>query len=258
MKAGNTGAQTWAVLAVMALCTVLTLSVSAQVQTQKTVTQGQAAITQSVERGEVVSVVGNDLIVKMENGEIRHFPNVPEDARATVDGKQLGIHDLKPGMKLQRTITTTTTPLTITKVETVTGKVFAAYPPETVILTLENGKNQKFKVPEGQTFNVNGNEVDVFHLKKGMEVSASKVTEAPSTIVAEAKKVTGTAPPPPAPPPANAPILIAQAAPAAAPAAAAAPEKLPKTASELPLIGLLGAALCLLSLSSMAIRKFAC
>jgi hypothetical protein len=38
-----------------------------------------------------------------------------------VDGKQLGIHDLKPGMKLQRNITTASTPQTITTVQTVTG-----------------------------------------------------------------------------------------------------------------------------------------
>jgi hypothetical protein len=47
-----------------------------------------------VERGEVVLVDGNDLVVKMEDGTIRHFPNLPENARATVDGKQLGIQDL--------------------------------------------------------------------------------------------------------------------------------------------------------------------
>ena len=44
-------------------------------------------------------VDGNDLVVKMEDGTIRHFPNVPESARVTVDGKELGIHDLKPGMR---------------------------------------------------------------------------------------------------------------------------------------------------------------
>ena len=258
MKAGSKGSQNWLILSVMAICMVFALSASAQVQTEKTTTPGQATTTSTVERGEVVSVQGNDLIVKMENGEIRHFPNVPESARVTVDGKELGIHDLQPGMKLQRTITTTTTPLTITKVETVTGTVFAVYPPDSVILTLENKKNQRFKVPKGQKFDVNGNQVDVFHLKKGMQVSASKVTEAPATVVAEARKVTGTAPPPPPAPPANAPILIAQeapVAPAAAPAAAATPAKLPKTASELPLIGLLGAILCALSLISMGVRK---
>ena len=74
----------------------------------------------------------------------------PTVSRATVDGKQLSIHDLKPGMKLQRTITTTTTPMTITTVQTVKGKVWAINPPLSIILTLEDGKNQQFKIPQGQ------------------------------------------------------------------------------------------------------------
>ena len=45
----------------------------------------------------------------------------PKSVKATVDGKQLGIHDLKPGMERQRTITTTTTPQIVITIETVTG-----------------------------------------------------------------------------------------------------------------------------------------
>jgi hypothetical protein len=95
----------------------------AQVQSQTSATSGAATKEVSVEKGTVVSVSGNDLVVKMDNGEIRHFPNVPESARVTVDGQQLGIHDLKSGMTLQRTITTTTTPRIITSTQTVTGTV---------------------------------------------------------------------------------------------------------------------------------------
>ena len=81
----------------------------AQVQTTTATTAGESSHTVRVNRGEVYAVDGNDLIVKMEDGTIRHFPDVPESARATVDGKQLWLlHDLKPGMMLQRTITTTT------------------------------------------------------------------------------------------------------------------------------------------------------
>jgi hypothetical protein len=92
---------------------------------------------------------------------------------------------------------------------------------------------------------VNGNKTDVFGLRKGMKVSATKVVEQPTTEVAQNSAITGQLPPPPPP---DAPILIAVAVPTPAPAAAApaaAPAKeLPKTASPLPLIGLLGL-LCL-------------
>jgi hypothetical protein len=228
------------------LCVVLAVSTSAQVQTEKSTIKGQASKEVQVERGEVVLVKGNDLVVKMEDGSIRHFPNVPESARVTVDGKQLGIHDLKPGMKLQRTITTTSTPQTIKTVQTVTGKVWQVTPPVSVILTLEDGKNQSFKIPKSQKFTIDGKEVDAFGLKKGMVVTATKIVEVPETLVAQEKHVSGTMPAPPPAPPADVPMLIAKGEPKPAPPvaeAATAPgpaKKLPKTASDLPLIGLLG------------------
>jgi len=247
-----------AFLAVGVFSLALGLNVNAQVQTETSTTTGKAAKEVQVERGEVVTVAGNDLVVKMEDGTIRHFPNVPESARITVDGRQLGIHDLKPGMKLQRTITTTTTPQTVTTVQTVTGKVWYVNPPNSVILTLENGQNQQFKIPKGQKFDVDGQMVDAFGLKKGMNVKATKIVEVPETLVATRKSVTGTMPPPPQPPPADVAILIVEEKPAAAPPAAAAapatsaPAKLPKTASELPLIGMIG----LVFIAAAVGRKF--
>jgi len=138
------------------------LGVNAQVQTTTTTTTGKATKEVQVEHGEVVTVAGNDLVVKMEDGTIRDFPDISESARIDVNGKQLGIHDLKPGMKLQRTTITTTTPKIITTVQTVTGKVWHVSPPNSVILTLENGQNQSFKIPKDQKFNVNGKMVDAF------------------------------------------------------------------------------------------------
>jgi len=231
------------VLVVGAVCLAFTLSMTAQVQTTTTTAAaGAASKATMVEKGEVVTVSGNDLVVKMEDGSIRHFANVPESARITVGDQQLGIHDLKPGMKLQRTITTTTTPKTITTVKSVTGTVWNVNPPLSVILTMEDGKNQSFNIPKGQKFDVNGTMTDAWGLRKGMKISATKVVEVPQTVITEQRKVTGTMPPPPPPPPADVPILIAQEAPAPAPAAPAAPPapKLPKTGSELPLVGLLG------------------
>src|SRR5271170_3780205 len=89
-------------LAAATVCLVLGASLSAQVQTQTTATAGQAAHQVTVERATVVSVNGNDLIVRMDDGTLRHFPNVSNSVRINVDGQQLGVHDLKPGMHLQR------------------------------------------------------------------------------------------------------------------------------------------------------------
>ena len=244
----------WQVL-VAGACLAFALSMSAQVKTETSTTAGQATHEATVERGEVLYVSGNDLVVRMEDGTIRHFANVPESARVTVDGQELGVHDLKPGMKLQRTITVTTTPKTITTVKTVTGKVWHVTPPNTVILTLEDGTNQQFKIPKGQKFMVDGQETDAWGLKKGMTISATKIVEEPISVIEQQRKVTGSMPPPPPAPPADAPILIASAEPTPAPAAPAAPTELPKTASLLPLIGLLGSLALLSSFGLRAIRS---
>lgn len=222
----------------------LAASTKAQIQTETSTTAGRTTMQVQMERGEVVLVDGNDLFVKMEDGTIRHFPNVSESAKVTVDGKQLGIHDLKPGMKLTRAIINSSTPQTVTTVQTVTGKVWHVAPPKSVILTLEDGTNQSFKIPSGQKFTIDGQQVDAFGLKKGMVVTATKIVEVPEIVVSQHKYVSGTMPTPPQAPPADVPLLIAKEEPTPAPAAvakASAPQKtLPKTASKLPLVGLLG------------------
>jgi hypothetical protein len=166
-------------------------------------------------------------------------------------------------MKLQRTITTTTTAQTVTTVQTVTGKVWHVSPPTSVILTLEDGKNQEFKIPNGQKFNVNGQMTDAWGLRKGMNISATKIVEVPEVVTKQNRVLTGSMPPPPPAPPADVPILVAVAepmpspaapAPAPTPAPAAAPTELPTTASLLPLIGLLGSLSLVVSLGLRTIR----
>jgi hypothetical protein len=220
----------WPFVATVTACLGLTLSLGAQVETTTTTTAGNANVVTKVERGEVVTVSGNDLVVKMADGTLRNFENVPASAKVTVDGKQLGVRDLKPGMKLQRTITTTTTPMTITTVETVKGKVWAITPPLSIILTLEDGKNQQFKIPEDQKFEVDGQMVDAFAVRKGMIITATKITEQPGVEVTQTKTVTGHASP--TPPPANVPVLVAVGSEEAVPASAAEPAAAPATAPE--------------------------
>lgn len=239
-------------LAMGLLCLLLSAVMMAQVTTQTTTTKGHPTVQTTVERGEVVYVSGNDLVVKMEDGQIRNFSDIPESARITVAGQQLSVHDLKPGMKLERTITTTTTPQIVATVQTVTGRVWQVRPPNSVTLTLEDGSHQEFKIPEGQKFTVEGRETDAFGLRKGMEVSATKIVTVPQSVVAQKRTVTGEMPPPPPTAAFQGPLLIvietkqpAEVAKAKPPEAQPQPKKLPQTASELPLIGLIGTLLLL-------------
>jgi hypothetical protein len=242
-------------------CTALVLAMAAQETSQSKTASGQTQVQVQVDRGEVFYVEGNDLIVKMDNGVLRHF-TVPDDRRITVEGKELSVHDLKPGMKLERTVTTTTTPQVVTTIKTVQGRVLLVNPPETVTLQLEDGSTKAYNVPKDQKFMIEGQEKTVFELKKGMVVSANVITEAPETVVEQTRKVTGEMPPPP---PAVGVILIeATPAPSAAVAPAPptetakaepAPKKLPQTASPLPLIALLGTLMMAAGLGTRTIRR---
>jgi hypothetical protein len=237
----------------------------AQVQTSKTEQAGQSSQKVTVERGEVVWASGNNAMIKMESGELKLFENIPESARVTVDGKQLNVHQLTPGMKLERTTITTSTPKTVRTTKSVTGTIWHVNPPNQVILTMDDKTNQSFTIPKGQKFNIDGKETDAYGLRKGMKISVSAVTEETQDHVSQQVSTTGVAPPPPPapePPPPNVAILIVRPTPtpvAAAPvpttgqAPAKAPE-LPKTASPLPLTGLLALGLFTLAMGVRWLR----
>jgi len=244
------------------ICIAFALVMDAQVQTQKEVETGPATRQVKIRRGEVIYVSGNNVVIRGEDGIYRDFPNVPESARVMVEGQQLSVHDLHPGMIIQRTSITTTRPRVITTVKSVTGTVWSVSPPTSVILTLEDGKNQQFTIPDGTKFTVEGQPTDAFSLKPGMKVSATSVTEVPETVVRKRVILTGEMPPPPdipvliilvPVPPAETPATAPAAAPektAPAPVTPAetTPPQLPKTGSSLPLIGLLGGLCCSLAL----------
>lgn len=226
----------WSVLATITVCVAFTLGLGAQVETRTSTAEGKTTYITNVARGEVVAVSGNNLIVKMADGSMRNIEDVPESARVTVDGKQLGIHDLQPGMKLQRTITTATTPMTITTVQSVTGKVWHINPPLSIILTLEDGQNQQFKIPKDQKFLVDGKMIDAFGVRKGMTVTATKIVEEPAVVVTQKKTVTGQAAPKAAEiqliPPADVPILIAEGEEVPVPTATSEPGATPAAGTE--------------------------
>jgi hypothetical protein len=237
------------------ICLAFAMSLSAQVQTETSTASQTPTVTTKTVGGTIVYISGNDLILKMDDGELRHFANVSPTATAMVDGKPITIKDAQVGMHLTKTITTTSTPKTITTTQSVTGTVWQVSPPNSVILTLEDGKNQQFKIPKDQKFNVDGQMTDAWGLRKGMKISATRIVEVPETVVTQQAKVTGTMPPPPPPPPADQPILVAVIVPVpAAPEPAAAPAALPKTGSSLPLIGLLGFLSLAASLGLKAVR----
>ena len=150
--------------------------------------------TQTVS-GTVVQVDGNTLAVKMSNGAIRMF-TPPPDRKFVVDGKELTLAELQPGTTLKATVKEITTPVVDRTVQTLAGRVWYASGP-TVILTLENGQNRMYTIPANSPIRFkdsNGQEMTVFDLRKGMNVTATKVIEAPRTELVTTVAVTGTGP----------------------------------------------------------------
>jgi hypothetical protein len=239
-------------------------------QTRKEAIKGAAVSTTQEINGTVLAVEGGTVVCRLSTGEIRSF-TPPESRRFLIDGKEIGVNDLKVGTKFHATVTTTKTSVTDRTTTVGTGKVWYVAG-NTVILTLPNNENRMYKVAESYRFIVDGQKATVHDLRKGMTVSAEKIVEEPRVEIASNTTVTGSAPPPPRPvvasqpaPPAAEPV--AAAAPAPTPArthaapAAAAPETvasaapahtLPKTGSPVPLLGLLG---FLCTGASLAIRR---
>ncbi len=141
--------------------------------------------------------------------------------------------------------------MTITTVQTVKGTVWHITPPLSVILTLEDGKNQQFKIPEDQKFNVEGQMVDAWGLRKGMIITATKIVEQEATEVTQQKTVTGQAAPP-----ADVPILVAEGSEEAVPTPTAepatAPAAAPEAASGLSTTGIIGL-LCLVVVAAVVV-----
>ena len=206
------------VCATFAACAIAATAAAQSPASQTDVTKGIGTVSTEQIKGEVVEVEGNGLLVRLASGDLKTF-NVPEARKFLIDGKELSVHDLKPGTSLTATVKTTTTPVTV-RTAVQNGKVWFVSAP-TVILTLPNGENKQYVVGDDVTFMLNGKPATVFQLKKGMVVSAQKIVEAPDVEITTATTVVGQAPVvPAASTSATAPGAGAAAAPGAAAGAA--------------------------------------
>lgn len=205
-----------------------------------------AAVAQTVVKSEVKSglVIGktdHSVIVKGEDGVVKEY-QVPAGRTAMVDGKEVGLADLKIGTTLNVTFNTVEKPVEVKTTTIKDGEVVKVSGAN--LTTKEKDGFHNYVVPKGFKFMVDGKETGIENLGPGMKLNAT-IVHTSTKMVTETQrgKAAGVAPAEPAPAPvaaapAPAPAPVAEAAPAAP--AAPAKKKLPKTASPMPLVALLG------------------
>jgi hypothetical protein len=131
-----------------------------------------------VENAEVVYVEGNDVVVKSTNGEVRQF-EISDNSKFTVDGKDVTVQELKPGMKLTAMITTALPPRWVDTVEVIdVGTVWKSFGSSLIIKTPE-GENKMYRVPKGSKISLGGQEKTLDQLREGDKITATVVRTRP-------------------------------------------------------------------------------
>jgi LPXTG-motif cell wall-anchored protein len=207
---------------------------------------------------EIISVDGNKVVYKSEAG-VKEV-TLPADFKLDMDGKQVGVADLKPGMKGTAVITTTTTVQPVTVTEVRNAKVLAVAG-NAIIVRGQNGV-RKFTLDDVADKNIKivreGQSVDLSGLRVGDNLTATIITRHPPKVMTDQEVRASVSAPPaepaPAPVAASAPAPAPEHRVAAVPAAAPAKEHLPKTGSNTPMLGLLGG-LSLAAGAALSLRR---
>jgi len=236
--------------AALALCAITLAGSSPSAQTQSTQTE--------IKNFEVVSVDGNKVVVKGAEGSKEL--TVPADFRFMVDGREVSVNELRPGMRGSATITTTTTVTPVTVTEVKNGEVMQATGSSIIVRTDQGIKSfsEGDVKKRGVKIVRDGQPLAFTELRQGDKLTATIVTTHPPKVMTEKQVQASLSSPAPAAAPERA------AAPSPSPAtpesttasaASATPRRLPKTASPLPFVGLLGVGLLMAGATLTARRR---
>lgn len=224
--------------AVLALTGFAGLALAQQKTVEHTQT-GPAKLTVDTRNTTVAYIEGNHLVVKLADGSLEAI-RIPPGERFNIEGQKLTLHELKPGMTLTDEVFTTERPMMVKTVEITEGKVFHASPRRLIIHTKE-GEVVDYKIPDWATIKINGQERSLHELKRGQTITATITTEEPMTVqelekrshghplAVESKVKTEI------PVPTKTEVTQPQPTPTTE-----VEEKLPATASNVPLVGLAG------------------
>jgi hypothetical protein len=217
--------------------------VAAPLAIAQTSSTESTAVKQQVKSGEVQTVAGNKVVLKEADG--LHEYNLPDGFKFKLDGRDVGVDEIKPGMRVDAVITDRITTRNVQVTRVASGTVMQVAPGGVVIKNNDTGelKSYNFQDAAGNDvyFARDGKQVSLRDVKKGDRLTGTFVTTLPpQTTTQRTATARATAPAP------------AEAPPTAV--AAVAPSHLPRTASSLPLVGLLAALSAGIALALRALR----
>ena len=218
------------ILGVGLLAASATVATAQQPSVTKITSTGQSMTSSSSRVVHVVvnSVNGNKVVATDTAGKATEY-TIPDGFKFQLDGKDIGVADLKPGQHVTATVTTTTTTTPVYVTEIKSGKVLVASG-QSIIVRGPHG-NQVFSnqdaVKRNATIMKDGQKVQISDLRVGDIFTAVIVTDEAPKVVSEreVEAMVHSAPEAAAAPagaPASAPTVAAAAAPAGAPASAPA------------------------------------
>jgi len=145
----------------------------------------QQSTTSQTKTFEVLAVQGNQLVVSLPEGT-REL-TVADDFRFTVNGQQLSVRELRPGMKGTATITTRTTVTPVTVTEIKSGTVAYASGGTIIVRTDEGIKSftQGDVDKRGVKIMRSGKPAQVSDFRQGDRLSATIITSRPPQVMTE-------------------------------------------------------------------------
>jgi hypothetical protein len=207
----------------------------------------------------ILAVEGNQLVVRLPEGT-REL-TVADDFRFNIDGKQLSVHELKPGMKGTAVITTKTTVTPVTVTEVKNGTVRQQSGSSIIVQTDEGIKmfTQGDVDKRGVKMMRDGKPAQLSDFRTGDRLSATIITSRPPRVMTE-KEVSAslaTSPAAGSAAPAASSARAQTTSPGAAGSGSAQSARtLPSTASSWPLLGFASVVLIALGMALTVRRRF--